>query len=315
MIDNDKGYGSRKGKQLGKIPDLNSMDYDLLGGGKIKFKRRVLTQKEVAENCTASRYNRRYEEDITEDSLKDILPSIKKQKRNTHPALAERKADGTFEIMVGLRRTACCSIVEGAKLVLLYAENIPLADKLHMIGTSDIYKAPGARDTLQSIIRLKNEPEEDEDLDNSSIKLAYDLSDTQLSEYNMFISFADLVLSVFPKGIDISYSFLRELNKYSHILHQNKNYFNELASKVEQDTTDEEYWQLIRNTILRHFEKLTKGDKPKAVINEHILNWANKDNWTPGIKVKTSQRQVSITFHPQNLTPEKELKLRELLSE
>lgn len=315
-MSNEPGFSSRKGKSLGTLPNIGTYVIPSVNGADLKFKRNDLKSEQVKKLCFKSPWNRRSRENLTEDALSDILPEIKKDGYNTHPAIGEKHPDGRIEILVGLRRTESITHCDDeATLRLFTIENLSIEDKLKIIGTSDVYKEPGARDTLLSLKQMLENPPEGIEVSEEHLMVSFNLKENQLNEYKHFIQYVDTIVPIFPMGIEIPFEFLREIHRYENYVKEDTSFLSNLKDEVDTFATDSAYWLKVRKQIIGHFEKLAKGQEPKAIKNEHILKWARKDDFIPNVNVKTSQRQVTIVFHPKNLSPEKEEALRQLLTE
>lgn len=106
----------------------------------IKLKCKVIPFSKIEHNTAVFGQNRREQSLLNEKSVADILPAIKSDGRNMHPALCWEK-DGQLQVLSGSRRRKACLIAK-ADYVVLTSEDFTNEDAKVLAVSSDQYIAP-----------------------------------------------------------------------------------------------------------------------------------------------------------------------------
>ncbi|WP_462156115.1 transcriptional regulator [Pseudoalteromonas piscicida] len=117
----------------------------------------VVPFSEIETKTTVYGQNRREQSLLSEKAVADILPAIKKDKRNLHPALCWQH-NGKLHVLSGSRRRKACMLAE-ADYVVLSSKDFSDEDAKTLAVSSDQYIAPSLWelgkayfDTKQSLI-------------------------------------------------------------------------------------------------------------------------------------------------------------------
>jgi ParB/RepB/Spo0J family partition protein len=100
-----------------------------LTGKKVKAKLIEVPHADIERVTYISKYNERPDSDLTELSLYDILPEIKKDGMNGTPALAIIDEDGNLRVVYGSRRRKGCIFGEAKYQVLAISKEYELTEE------------------------------------------------------------------------------------------------------------------------------------------------------------------------------------------
>ncbi|WP_010605532.1 ParB N-terminal domain-containing protein [Pseudoalteromonas maricaloris] len=100
----------------------------------------VVPFSEIESKTTVYGQNRREQSLLSEKAVADILPAIKKDKRNLHPALCWQH-NGKLHVLSGSRRRKACMLAE-ADYVVLSSKDFSDEDAKTLAVSSDQYIAP-----------------------------------------------------------------------------------------------------------------------------------------------------------------------------
>ncbi|ATD09245.1 ParB N-terminal domain-containing protein [Pseudoalteromonas piscicida] len=100
----------------------------------------VVPFSEIESKTTVYGQNRREQSLLSEKAVADILPAIKKDKRNLHPALCWQH-NGKLHVLSGSRRRKACLLAE-ADYVVLSSKDFSDEDAKTLAVSSDQYIAP-----------------------------------------------------------------------------------------------------------------------------------------------------------------------------
>ncbi|GEK08435.1 ParB N-terminal domain-containing protein [Pseudoalteromonas peptidolytica] len=100
----------------------------------------IIPFSDIENKTTVFGQNRREQSLLSEKAVADILPAIKKDKRNLHPALCWRH-DGKLHVLSGSRRRKACLLAK-ADYVVLSSKDFNEEDAKTLAVSSDQYIAP-----------------------------------------------------------------------------------------------------------------------------------------------------------------------------
>ncbi|MDK1288062.1 ParB N-terminal domain-containing protein [Pseudoalteromonas umbrosa] len=106
----------------------------------ISLKCEVISHSQIAERTVVFGQNRREQSLLNESSVADILPAIKADGKNMHPALCWAKGK-ELHVLSGSRRRKAC-LLAGADYVVLTSQDFTNKDAQALAVSSDQYIAP-----------------------------------------------------------------------------------------------------------------------------------------------------------------------------
>ncbi len=178
------------------------------------FKMIAIDSDDVKNKTYKSPYNKRSADHLTLASVIDIFTAIQRDKRNTHPAFGCYDKDGNIEILAGMRRRFCVSLLDDGKFYVLVADKLDEKEKAKLAITSDEYEEPTVIDIGFSICELKqSKAEKGEAINREELAEIFDISTGKVSESVAFASLPSDLFSLFPSLASISYRFLRQAVK------------------------------------------------------------------------------------------------------
>lgn len=116
---------------------------------------KVIPYSEIEKQTTVFGKNRRVQDLLSEKSVADILPAIKNDGRNQHPALAWEKDTG-LQILAGSRRRKACLLAK-ADYIVLSSPDFTEQDAKILAVSSDQYIAPSLWELGQAYVQTKDE--------------------------------------------------------------------------------------------------------------------------------------------------------------
>ena len=116
---------------------------------------KVIAHNEIENSTQVYGKNRRVQALLNEKSVADILPAIKEDGRNQHPALLWEQGD-TSLVLAGSRRRKAC-ILGGADYLVLSSSDFSEQDAKVLAVSSDQYIAPSLWELGQAYQQTKND--------------------------------------------------------------------------------------------------------------------------------------------------------------
>ncbi len=138
-----------------KEGDVISMPAPSDPSRQIRLTCRVIPNQEIEANTQVFGKNRRVQALLTEKSVADIMPAIKADGRNQHPALCWQK-DGVEQVLAGSRRRKAC-ILSGADYLVLSSPDFNEQDAKILAVSSDQYIAPSLWELGQAYWQTKQD--------------------------------------------------------------------------------------------------------------------------------------------------------------
>ncbi len=121
----------------------------------IKLSCKVIPHNQIETHTQVYDKNRRVQSLLTETSVSDLLPAIKADGRNLHPALCWKIGDIDY-VLAGSRRRKACSLTNSDYIVLTSADFNAEDAKILAI-TSDQYIAPSLWELGQAYAQTRSE--------------------------------------------------------------------------------------------------------------------------------------------------------------
>lgn len=116
---------------------------------------KVIAHNEIEKSTQVYGKNRRVQALLNEKSVADILPAIKEDGRNQHPALLWEQGD-TSLVLAGSRRRKAC-ILGGADYLVLSSSDFSEQDAKVLAVSSDQYIAPSLWELGQAYQQTRND--------------------------------------------------------------------------------------------------------------------------------------------------------------
>jgi ParB family chromosome partitioning protein len=116
---------------------------------------KVIAHNEIEKSTQVYGKNRRVQALLNEKSVSDILPAIKEDGRNQHPALLWDQGDMSLVLAGSRRRKAC--ILAGADYLVLSSSDFNEQDAKVLAVSSDQYIAPSLWELGQAYQQTRNE--------------------------------------------------------------------------------------------------------------------------------------------------------------
>ncbi|GAA70505.1 transcriptional regulator [Pseudoalteromonas sp. BSi20439] len=116
---------------------------------------KVIAHNEIENSTQVYGKNRRVQALLNEKSVADILPAIKEDGRNQHPALLWEQGDMSLVLAGSRRRKAC--ILGGADYLVLSSSDFSEQDAKVLAVSSDQYIAPSLWELGQAYQQTKND--------------------------------------------------------------------------------------------------------------------------------------------------------------
>ena len=119
----------------------------------IRLTCKIIKNVDIASSTQVFAKNRRVQSLLNEQSVSDILPAIKADQRNQHPALTWSK-DGVELVLAGSRRRKACMLA-GADYIVLSSDDFNEEDAKILAVSSDQYIAPSLWELGQAYSQTK----------------------------------------------------------------------------------------------------------------------------------------------------------------
>ena len=154
-------------------------------------------------------------EHLTRADVNDIFDDIKATKGNTFEVLGVRDGD-KIELLAGLRRTFCCSLLADSQLQIKIFANLNDAEKRHYAIASDQYTQPNAVNRGFALIALEASLKaQGKDASTKELAKIYGISTGSVSEYKSYAQALPKGLyALFPGLSFIEVRFLRRMLSY-----------------------------------------------------------------------------------------------------
>lgn len=279
------------------VEELVKMPSPIHEGVEHVFKMRVIESESINETTYKSPYNKRSADHLSMGAVMDILPEIRRDKRNTHPAIGFVDKDGNIEILGGMRRRKAVSLVEGGEFYVLACSTLDEKEKARIALTSDVYSEPTAVDIGFSICELRQQKAENgEAINRDELAEIFEISTGKVSECISFASLPSDLYSLFPSLSSISYRFLREAVKLHKAGEQQfRAVINEAISagmRVAINGSDTQDTIKARCKELEtEFLILAKPFKKPQAVKDPVTRWKDIKK-IKGVGIKTSRNGV-----------------------
>jgi hypothetical protein len=184
----------------------------LMNGAPLTYQLIKVLTNEINEKTFASPFNHRASEYLSVSAVTDILPTIRKHKRNSKSAIGVMSG-GKIEILEGLRRRFAVSCVPGAAYHILVFDNMSEAEKSIRCSVSDIYSAPSVIDLGIKIINYakNHESKNIAPLTVNDLSDVFFVSNGKISEARKFGLVIPDFYQLFPSLQSIGYKFMRNV--------------------------------------------------------------------------------------------------------
>lgn len=179
-------------------------------GEPIKWQTIDLPSEDVSRLTFKTTCNGRGSRLLKPSAVLDILPSIRKNKRNLFRIYALKHEDGRFEILAGTRRAYCVSITPDAKLGVYYVEKLSDFDKIAISNIADKQDKPSPLDLGLSIVEwAKNLNEGEFSLRNA--EKVFDVSKSVIPDYMAFAGLPLELINLYPGLNYLKPQFMRKI--------------------------------------------------------------------------------------------------------
>jgi hypothetical protein len=178
--------------------------------------------RELFDRLHKSIYNQRSADPqhLTRADVNDIFDEIKATNGNTFEVVGVRTHAGSserIELLAGLRRTFCCSLLPESQLYIKVFESLSDAEKRHYAVTSDQYTKPNPINRGFSLIALENAlKDQGKPASTKALAEIYGISTGSVSEYKNYArQLPEALYALFPGLSFIEVRFLRSMLAYA----------------------------------------------------------------------------------------------------
>lgn len=282
------------------------------------FKMVAIDSDDIQGKTYKSPYNKRSADHLTLAAVLDIFTGIQRDSRNTHPAIGCYDESGNIEILAGMRRRFCVSLLDDGKFFILVADKLDEKEKAKMAITSDEYEEPTVIDIGFSICELKQQKaEKGQSINREELAEIFDISTGKVSESVAFASLPSDLFSLFPSLSSISYRFLRQAVKFHKASEQQFRAAIDDAirsgMRVAFGAGDTKAEIKERCKTLEN-ELLALCSPPKKTVRPPVTRWRDIKNKN-GVNVKVSAKGVVSLQIDESKADEKTIdKIYELLA-
>lgn len=252
---------------------------------------------------------------ISPESLSDILPSIKKSKRNTFPvyAVVSESDPDKIEIIDGFRRFSAVKLVPDAKLFVVVYKHLTQEEKEHFVKVSDIQREISLYEWGLDIKRFLDDQEKlGKKWLNKELTDIYPLSETKISTALSAIRLPIELVKELPTLNHVSATWTRSilsLKLDDETLIAVASSYTKPAKKEGEDI--DAYATRVRNALLSAAKKI-KMDRTVGADSTPLKTW---EDMPKGIKAtQTGAGTIKISISAKALTAAQKTKLRELLA-
>jgi hypothetical protein len=221
----NNSYVREKATGLGKVladkkikEGVNYTTESIIDGSPLSYRLVKLSSNEVLDKTFPSLLNHRDSDFLSVSAVNDILPTIRKHKRNSKAAIGVMSG-GKIEILEGLRRRFAVTCVPGGIYHVLVFDNMSEAEKSIRCTVSDIYTAPSAIDLGIKLIKYEVKYNEK----NTKLLTVNDLSDLflvssgKISEARKFGLVNPEFYRLFPSLKSVGYKYMRNVLRLSKL--------------------------------------------------------------------------------------------------
>lgn len=309
----NRGNNSRKGLIQAEIVKIPS---PIRPGVELSFKMRIIKSDDILKTTYKSPYNLRSADHLSIGAVLDILPEIRKDKRNTHPAFGSVDSSGKVEVLAGMRRRKAVSLTENGEFYILVCEELNEQEKAHFALTSDEYEKPSLLDLGFTLIELKQrKAEQGIEINYDELASMYKVSTGKVSEAINFAQLPSELFSLFPSLANISVRFLRSMKKHHKAgegnfrATLNKAIESGMRVAVSGEDNQDSIKAKCKQLEIDFLESLSHKDSPIKPTSK----WSDF-NAVSGVKVALAKNgKIKIELDDKKLSKEKLNKIYKLL--
>ncbi|NOU50379.1 transcriptional regulator [Pseudoalteromonas sp. JBTF-M23] len=264
----------------------------------------VIKHKDIELKTKVYGQNRREQSLLNERSVADILPAIKNDKRNLHPALCWQK-DNIHWVLSGSRRRKACSLA-GADYVVLTSNDFNENDAKLLAVSSDQYIAPSLWELGQAYAGTKLKLQEQGKKGSfREIAAIEGVSHTAIAD-------AIKAYEQIPKNV---------LNLYPTANHVGREAAKKIIEAIQQEP--ELFQQMLKEVPSQPFmEEQMSDEKRSLMITKYLTTFEDKSHRNESllesdfVKVQRSLKSGDVTIKIDNrvLTDKRLEQLQKILS-
>ncbi|MBE0365431.1 chromosome partitioning protein, ParB family [Pseudoalteromonas ulvae UL12] len=235
----------------------------------IRLTCKIIKNADIATSTQVFAKNRRVQSLLNEQSVADILPAIKADQRNQHPALTWSK-EGVELVLAGSRRRKAC-ILAGADYIVLSSDDFNEEDAKILAISSDQYIAPSLWELGQAYSQTKM------DLIAVGKKGSYreiaeieGVSHTAIADaLKAFEKLPSEVIALYPTanfvGREVAKKLIASLEHDQDAFMRRVSDTQTLLADIRQDSDDKTAIAITKSLV----------EQPKAIKNRASLNFNN----------------------------------------
>jgi hypothetical protein len=289
----NKGALLRKGDE--QLHVFNSP----ITGEPIKWKTIDLPSEDVERLTFKTTCNGRGSTLLKPSAVLDILPSIRKNKRNLFRIYALKHDDGRYEILAGTRRAYCVSITPGAMLGIYYVEQLSDEDKIAISNIADKQDKPSPLDVGLSIVDWAKDLKEGEfSLRNAS--KVFGVSKTVIPDYMAFAGLPVELFNLYPGLRYLKPEFMRKILKLKlsneEIISRIK-HLEPIEIDIESVTED---FQIDFNPLVKKLDSEVLKALQPGTEDKNDCKDTESQTYKPGVLVSESKSMLKISL-PKSL--------------
>jgi hypothetical protein len=267
----------------------------LIDGTPLTYQLIKISSNEINNRTFPSPFNHRASEYLSVSAVHDILPTIRKHKRNSKSAIGVMSG-GKIEILEGLRRRFAVTCVPGANYHVLVFDNMTEAEKSIRCSVSDIYTAPSVIDLGIKIIKYAEHYE----TINSKPLTVNDLSDVffvssgKISEARKFGLVNPDFYKLFPSLQSIGYKFMRSVLSLSKL--GSVELDDEFCSQFSYISNDIEDVKILESQVKTLKEQILSTLQPQKSSEPFASLFNENNSYIEGTDVKITKKSAVISL-------------------